>query len=364
MHILKKYILSEWFSLFLLSLVIISFVLVIGNVFKMVELIVAKGVDPVSVGKLFAYLLPSLLIFSIPISVLTGTLLGFGRLSSDNEITAMRASGISLFYIIFDLLLIAGLLSGICLYCNDTLIPQSHFQVRRIMKEIGLKQPTAYLEERTFIKAFQDHIIFIYRIKGNRLEGIRIYQPQGEKPTRTIIAESGEFISIPEKNAVKLILRKGIADEPNFEDPEMFYKVKFKTYRLPLQLEKNDSPQKINKKISEMSSREIREEITKMRRLSVDPTPLIVGLHKKLALSFSSLAFTLIGIPLAIKLNRRERSLGFGLSLIICLIYYMLMVLGEGLAIRGTIDPITGIWLPNTLLAVAGIYLIYKVVEK
>ena len=104
MRILKKYVLSEWLTLFALSLVIISFILVVGNMVKLVELVIAKGVSFIAVFQLFTYLLPSLFVFSIPISILCASLLCFGRLAYDNEITAMRSSGISLYPIVWMIL--------------------------------------------------------------------------------------------------------------------------------------------------------------------------------------------------------------------------------------------------------------------
>ncbi|MCP4649883.1 MAG: YjgP/YjgQ family permease [PVC group bacterium] len=363
MKIIKNYILSEWFSLLVLSIVVISFVLVVGNLVKLAEMIIAKGVTPKDVFGLFLSLLPSLLVFSIPISILTATLLTFGRMAFDNEITALRSSGISLYSIIFSLLCVGIMFSLLCLYFNDSLIPKSHYTMRNIVQEIGIKKPTAYLEEKSFIKAFKNHIIFIYKIHDDTMYDVRIYQPHSDKPTRTIIAQSGAFIPIPEKNALKLELRNGTADEPNFEDPEQFYKFNFKKYHLTLYLNEEQTMRELYKKVSDMTINELKNEIEAMKKINVDVTPLIVGLYRKFSLSFSSLAFVLIGMPLAIRVKRRERSLGFGLSLVICLLYYLIMALGESLALRGKMDPVLGVWLPNIVLLVAGIFLTFKVLE-
>jgi len=365
MRILKNYISKEWFSLFLLSILTVSFVMAVGNIVKLVELVVAKGVAPLTVFKLFTYFLPSLLVFSIPISILTATLLSFGRMAFDNEINAIRSSGISLYPIAFNLLLVGTLLSLLCLHFNDTLIPKSHYNMRKTLREIGIKKPTTYLEERTFIKAFKNHIMFVYKIRDEKLEDVRIYQPQTDKPTRTIIAKKGEFISIPEKGAIKLILKDGMADEPSFDDPEVFYKLKFKTYHLTLYLEDpQQTSEHLDKKVTDMTIRELQMEIEKMKELSIDERPLLVGLYRKFSLSFSGLLFVLIGMPLAIRVKRRERSFGFGISLIICLLYYLLMAVGDSLALRNKINPLLGVWMPNIILFVIGAFLTIKILEE
>lgn len=364
MKTLKSYITAEWFSLFALSILIVSFVLVVGNVVKLVELVIAKGVNIKIVLKLLLYLLPSLLVFSIPISILSATLLSFGRMAYENEITAIRASGISLYPFLFVLLLIGLMFSLLCLYFNDSLIPKTHYLTRTTIKEIGIKKPTTYLEEKTFIKAFKDYIMFIYKIKGDYLEDIRIFQPQVDKPTRTITAARGEFIAIPEKSAIKLILKNGTADEPSFDDPSVFYKLNFKNYNLTLSLKEKQNMQKLDKKVTDMTINELKDEIRKMRQLKIDERPLLVGLYRKYSLSFSSLIFILIGVPLAIRIKRRERSLGFVLSLIICLLYYLFMALGESLALRNKIYPSIGVWLPNIIFLLIGLVLSYKILEE
>ena len=138
-------------------------------------------------------------------ATLTACLLGFGRLASDNEITAIRASGISIFRIATPVIIMSIIISLFLIPLNDQLIPKARFISRSILKEIGMKRPTAFLEAGTFIKDFENYIIFIYAIEGNKLRNIRIYQPQEGKQTRTVVAEEGEIIPIPEKNIIKFI---------------------------------------------------------------------------------------------------------------------------------------------------------------
>ena len=364
MKTLKNYLNQEWFSVFLLALVIITFILVVGNIVKLVELVITKGIKPSIVLKLFIYLMPKLLIYSIPISILTSTLITIGRLSYDNEITAIRSSGISLFPILFNLLLIGLLFALICLYFNDSLIPRANYASRKILQQIGEKRPTAYLEEKTFIKAFKDCIIFIYKIKDNYLEDVRIYQPQTDKPTRTIIAETGEFIFIPEKNEVKLMLRSGTADEPSFEDPQNFYKLNFSNYQITLNLKEHQNFEALEKKVADMTLSELQVEIEVMKIMGVDYRPLIIGLYRKVSLAFSSIVFMFIAMPLAIRIRQREKSLSVALSLIICLLYYLVLATGEGLALQNKLPPFWGVWMANIVFLTLGIILAAKVLQE
>ena len=220
-----------------MALGVLTFVMILGNLIKIAELVINKGVDIFSVSKLFLFMIPYLLTYTLPIAALTAVLLSLGRLSSDNEIVAIRASGINLFSLILPLLIVGIILSLMLVIFNDRVIPYAHYATRKTLMEVGVKNPTAALEPGVFINSFEKYILFIYRIEENKLFNVRIYEPQGEdKPTRTIVAKRGEFIAIPEKNMVKLKLIDGTADEPDPENPTNFYKLNFKTYFMTLNL--------------------------------------------------------------------------------------------------------------------------------
>lgn len=363
MKILRKYVLKELIGPFFFSFVVFTFVMLLGNIIKLADLVINKGVDFLSVCKLFFYMLPWLFTFTIPMAVLTGTLLSFGRLAADNEITAMRASGISLYKLILPLLIVGLVISLISVELNDWILPRLRFASRRLIVQIGVKNPTAYLEAGTFIKAFKNYIIFIYGIDKNKLTNIRIYQPQEGRPTRAIIAAKGEFDYIPEKDAIRLKLMNGTSDEPNPRDPNNFYKLNFKTYYTTLDL-KEGRDMNIEKKKSDMSIAELKDEIKKLAAEGVNPAPLIIEINKKISYSFSSLIFILIGIPLALMARRGERAIGFGLSLCVIVLYYILLLGGEALSIKGALNPALGVWLPNIILGSIGLILIFRTVER
>jgi len=189
MRILRTYVLKELLGPFILSLIVLTFVLLMGNIVKLAELVINKGVNILDVGKLLLFLIPYLLSYTLPMSVLTGLLLAMGRLSHDNEITAIRACGVGMGRLMLPILVIGLILSLFSVNLNSEILPKAHYASRTTLKEIGIKRPTAYLEPGTFIKTFEDYIIYIYSIRGNKLRHVRIWQPQKEgRATRTIIS--------------------------------------------------------------------------------------------------------------------------------------------------------------------------------
>jgi len=365
MKILRNYFLKEFIGPLFLSLGVLSFVMVlVGNLKKIADLVINKGVDIVSVLKLFLLMTPYIVTYALPISVLIAVLISLGRLSSDNEIIAIRASGVNLFSLIFPLLLLGLILSLSLVIFNDRAASYAHFAYRKTLISVGMKNPTAAFEEGVFINSFQKYILFIYHVdqKNNKLGNVRIYEPQGEdKPTRTIVAKSGEFITVPEKNTVKLKLMDGTSDEPDPESPTSFYKLNFKAYFMNLNPAGAQEKRVIEKKPKEMTIQELRGKIAELKKSGIDsPTPLIIEIYEKITLAFSCFVFILLGSSLAIITRRREKSINLGIAILIMIIYYPLLIGCEALGIEGLIPAQLAMWIPNILFGLVGGFLTFK----
>lgn len=360
MRILRNYFLKEFIGPLFLSLGVLTFVMLIGNLVKIADLVINKGVDIFSVTKLFIFMIPFLLTYTLPISALTASLLSLGRLSSDNEIIAIKASGINIFRLILPQLVFGLILSLMLVVFNDRVIPYAHFASRKTLMDVGIKNPTAALEPGVFINSFQKYILFIYRIEENKLFNVRIYEPQEGKPTRTIVAKRGEFIAVPEKNMIKLKLIDGTSDEQDPQEPTNFYKLNFKTYFMSLDLAQARKKGDIEKKPKDMTIYELLKEIEKLKKEGVDPTPLITEINMKISLAFSCFIFILLGSSLAIITRRREKSINFGLAFLIAGLFYLLLIGSETLALEGYLDPTIALWIPNIILGAIGTILTVK----
>jgi LPS export ABC transporter permease LptF len=361
MKILRNYFLKEFIGPLFLALALLTFVMILGNLVKIADLVINKGVDIYSIGKLFLFMIPYLLTYTLPIAALTAVLLSLGRLSSDNEIMAIKASGINLFHLVLPLLILGLILSLVLVIFNDRVIPYAHYATRKTLVEVGIKNPTAALEPGVFINSFQNYILFIYGIEQNKLTNVRIYEPQGEgKPTRTIVARKGEFIAMPEKNMIKLKLMDGTSDEPDPENPANFYKLNFKTYFMTLDLGQMQDKDKIEKKPKDMTIRELMNEANKLKKEGIDTSPLVTEINEKIALAFSCFVFILLGSSLAIITRRREKSVNFGIAFFIVGVYYLLLLGSEALSLQGYVNPKIAMWIPNIILGIVGAILTFR----
>lgn len=365
MHILRNHVLKEIRGSFGWAMLVLTFILLVGNVFtKMIDLVINRGVDPVAISQLVAYSTPYICVYTVPMAMLVAVLLAFGRLSADHELTALRASGINLARIVRPVLLLAAILSLFTFYLSDQLASRSHFKMRQISAQIGLQSPTAALEEGVFIKSFGDLVIFIHRIDGDKLQQVRIYQPQANGPTRTIVAERGQLIPLPEQNIIKLKLENGTTDEPDANNPGRFYKLKFGTYFLPLDISGFKFKSNLEKKRKELSVRELWAQFVKLKNDGYVDNYVLTEIHQKIAMALSPLILTLIAIPLGIRTHRSEKSVGFAVALILGTVYWVALIGVSAVAKTGTFPPGIILHLPNVFFLAVGLGLMLKLLKS
>jgi len=366
MKLLRKHILIELIVPFIMSLAVFTFIFLVGNLLRMADLIVNKGVSLWDLLEIISYLVPKLLSFTVPTAALTSILLVFGGFAQNNEILAMKAVGINIFRMMLPVITICFILSLIMLFLNDQILPKAQYAYRKAVKEMVIKKPTAYLEAGRFIKDFKGYIILVKKIEGDNLEGVTIYQPEAGKPTRTIIAERGEVKTSADERSLMIRLFNGTSDEPNPENPDSFYKLDFATFELPpIGLTQDHSA--MRKKIKDLTIDELLgrmdkdnpEHQQKENFLKVLKTEF----HKKISFSFSVFFLALAGLPLAIITRRGEAVISFSLAMGVIAFYYICFVFMKTVALETPIPAGIALWFPNMLMVVASFFLMRRVVK-
>ncbi len=362
MKIIRSYIIRESIIPFILSLAILTCVFLLGNLIQLTNLVINKGVNIVLMGHAFLLYIPVLLGYTIPIACLISTIMTFSRLSSDNEMLAMRACGIHLMRLLAPLFIIGLMVSMFSIILNERIIPYAHHEQRKILKNIGSENPAALLEAGLFIHAFKPQVLFIHRIDGNKMQNVTIYQPQENGQTRTIIAKRGEFTPVPGEEKIKLKLMDGTFDEPNLENKNSYSrKLNFKTYFMTLDV--SDKKGEVEKKPQGMTLKELKTAIDEFNRLFMDPTRLRTEYHRKIAWSFSALCFILLGFPIAVITNKREKSANIVLAIFCGVLYYLISLGCQALSIEHIADPALIMWVPNMIALLAAVFLNYKCVS-
>ncbi len=383
MKILYRYILRQIFGVFFLCLIVFTFVLFIGNMLRIIEMM-SKGIALSIILKFLLFLLPFMLAYSIPMSILTSVLLVFSRLSADNEITAIRASGINLKYLFKPVLICTILVIPLCYYINDNLRPNSIFAGRKLLLELGFQEPTVNLATGRFNEIFPNYVIYVGQKKGKEYKQVVVYKFENDKVNTVINAESGQFLMDEGKNkesgTIAFRLDNGVIEELPKEEQETakLNRIQFDTYNIEFNIKPEiKTATQLSKKDRERTNLELIQRIGHLnndiykpeyklmvKNLIKEISCLRTRIHNRIAMSFSCLAFVLVGIPLGIRVHRSETSVGAGVSLMLVGAYYFLMTLGEAFQDNASLHPWLLMWIPNVIMFCIGIVLIYRVLKK
>ncbi len=233
MRILRTYILRLHLVPFVLGFGVVTFILEMDVLFDYLDLLVNRGVDPAIVGQLFVLSLGYIVALSAPCAVLVAVLMTFGRLSQDNEITALRAGGVNLGSVLLGPIAASVLLTvGLTLF-NNHVLPESNHAFANLLIDIGRMRPTVKLQEGVFITDFPGYNLLVQSVNGrtNELHGVTIYQFNPGGPPRTIIAKRGLLSYTPDGHDAVLELADGEIHEVVAEEQgsRRYHRLVFKT---------------------------------------------------------------------------------------------------------------------------------------
>ncbi len=358
-RVLTRYIFREMAVPFVLCLAILTFTALLSKALKLVDLMVTHGIGFGYVVWFVVSVIPSFLIYTIPISFLVAVLVAFTRLSTDSEITAIKSSGISLLSItkpVFVLAFIAYILTTLStLY----LFPWGNLGLKRLLFEVARTKATAGIDEKTFYDHFKDIVLYVDHIdpKSGELEGIFIAEEKDGK-SNIVLARKGVLVPSRERLSIYLTLYDGAIHREG-EAEEDYHLASFSTYNLRLELKGTNSAP------SDRTNRELYPSELLLRIKDVvakgnNPAPFIIDFHKRFALPASVFVFALLGVPLGLQRVRTARFTGFTIALAVVLIYYILSTALEGLGENGAIDPVVSVWGSDIIMAIAGIYIFHR----
>jgi lipopolysaccharide export system permease protein len=398
MNILSRYIVREHIGPFFLSLFIITGVLLLNQIIKLMELIFVKGLPLLIILEVFLLSLCFLIVMSVPMAVLVATIMAFGRLSEDHEITAMKANGISIYSLLSPILIASSILAVLLVLFNNHVLPETNHRLKNLMSDIGRKRPTITIQEGIFIDDFKGFRLLIDQVddRTNRLYGVKIIDHREEDSPKTIVAEEGEIYSPEDRDLFVIQLENGLITEVDSEDPSEFRRLEFQKYTLNLPIDdkfsRNERSYRGDREkstgmmlddIEKMESsivryrdeleeyelpdseerfpdqeRNIKRLKSLIRGKSTQIDRLQVEIHKKFAISIACICFILIGAPLGAIPKKGGTGLSLGIALVLFLIYYLCLIGGEDLADRGIVPAFWAMWSPNILITIIGAYLI------
>ena len=355
-HLLVEMLLSAG-----VSLVVLSTVLLLANILKLTELVVYHRVEIKIVLTILACLLPYVFVYTLPMSTLMGTLLAFTRISGDNELTALKASGVSVYQMLPPVLSLSMAATVVTAVLSLWVQPLGHNVLKTMAKGLVTKRPEVRIKEKVFLGLARGIVIYVDRVErpGGRLWGVLINDTRLSSVHRIIIGRRGRIVTGTAGKAKALMVFQGVIQtlKTGQDKPTT---VGFKVLSLPLtQRGRVLAATGRRKHPKEMSLGEMFKQADlagpgKRRR------HILVNLHQRFSLPIACLIMGLLGLPLGIQTRRGGRAGGVMAGLVVFIVYYLFMSSAYAFGKSGALPPEIGVWLPNAFFGVLGIYMIRK----
>lgn len=375
MRIFNWHITKNLLGTLLLSLGILVFVMMSVHLFRAFAML-SSGVSPLLLGKMLVYLLPEVLRYALPFSILVSTVLVFSRMSADNEIVALKASGVGIWQIVAPALALALIICAASLWLSADIAPRLRYAGERLRWQAVTTNPLALLEPGTITRLSSQTSIRV----GSRDEGpgllkdIHLYQTDSQAGTlRDITAESCMIEARPDERELLLTLYNfTIAERPlSTKSVDAYRDANDRNPRflagdaLTMHLEYGtlQDRKSLTRKLSMMPVKMLLGDIVWSESQGEDVTKHWYAFHERLALAFSPLAFLLLGIPFGIRNRRSEAASGLLICLVMALAYYGVMLLCNSLIHHPRLHPEYIIWLPNIAYQIGGLLALRKIAQ-
>lgn len=370
-HILKEILISTG-----LAMGLFVFVLLMGNAIRdIAELVAAGKLGPLIFLKLLGLLIPYVAAYALPLGMLTGTLMALGRLSSQQEITAMKSAGVSLYQVATPVFFISffGMVAGVLV--NLHFAPQSRLAYKELMAEAVTQNPVGFIEEKRFIHEFPGYVIYMGAQEEGLMKDFWIWELDEENRVKLFLRAAEGAVHFDESsNELVLTLRNGTAEQRDEANPENFAGAPDKSLyfgELPIALPLGEifgerRGVKIRTKymnfaqLMEHRQRALEREAEAGTGLSEDRLKLQMHLQKNFAMAFSVFSLAVFGVPLAIRLGRKESYANLGIALVIAMSYYFLMIMVSWLEGNPALRPDLLIWLPNIFFQAVGFWMLFR----
>jgi len=335
-----------------------------ANLIRVFELI-SKGVPILTAFLFLVYYMPLLLSLTIPFSILVATMLIFGRMSADNEITAMRACGISILQIISPIIILTFLITCGCLWLQMYVGPKFAGEGKILVKRVFVEHPIPMIKINTD-NEFEDFIINVRNItSAGDLEDIQIYEfnTQKDRIVNDIRAARGKVTVDKEKQVMRTVLYNAFIQQ--YEKDSTMPKISSsEEVTIPFNYGEKFNRRKLTLKPKYLTLRHLFGRIILDIKRKKDTTYLEVEMNRRIALGLSPLAFLLLGMPLAIRTSRRETSVGLFPSVILGGLFYFSIIIFQTFDTKPQLYPQVLLWIPTVLYQVGGSFFIWRIARR
>jgi lipopolysaccharide export system permease protein len=359
-RILFRYLVSEILPPFFVGLLAFTLILLVGRMLKLIELVVTRGVPLVQISKLFMLILPTFLEMTVPMAFLLAILLGLGRMSNDQELLAMKASGVSPTQILWPAATIAGVIALATFALTLFVRPAANFALKKELYNIAKHRIGTALREKVFNDDFPKILIYVEEIipPGNIAQGVLIVDNRERSREDIILGKVARITSYEQTNTLGLRLFDGSLYEREENRPG-FSQTRFNIYDFKIDFDELvGSVRQRESGPKEMPLGELLETIENKENRGVQATSERMELHQRISFGFVPLIFCILGVSLTLlpRPSRANRSWGLMLCIFWLMAYYALLSFGKALGDKSILDPVAALWLPNVVVGAIAVH--------
>jgi LPS export ABC transporter permease LptF/LPS export ABC transporter permease LptG len=367
--LIDRYILKEIVPFTLLGLVLFTFVLLLPQIAELMGFLVSRSADPVTVLRVFWNFLPHILALTIPMSVLLGILLAFGRMGSESELIALRASGVSPARLLRPVVAVALTATLVTFYITAVAYPNANRNYRDLISNLVASQAQTAIRARVFTDDLLPSgtlVLYASDVIASTGEWRDLFLKDMRDPRkpRIVLARGGRLVVDREAAEARLDLEQATVYSYEPTHSEIWEEHQFAKGQMALPFQ-DLMPARVEifKGPREMTLGDLALAIAKAKREGAAPMRLAilkVEWHKRFSIAVTCLVFGLLGVGLSLGQKKEARSAAFGLSIAAIFVYYVSWRFGEQFAATAQLDPLPAMWAANILFGLLAVWLIAR----
>ncbi len=358
---LDRYFIREVLPPFLLALLVLTFILQIPPVMEVAEKLVAKGVPWPTIGRIMATLLPQALGITIPMALLVGLLVGLGRLSGDRETVALQACGVSVYRMLRPVLVVAMLAWALTSWTLIEAMPRANQTYREIVYNIVAARAENEVRPRVFFEDFPNLVLYVRDTPPDGHGWLDVFLADMRNPAQPeiFVTRRGRMVLDRDERRVDMVLEDGAQHRIPADSPEKYEIQRFRRMTIGLDPETVFPRGGLQPGINEMTIPELRREADLRRDQGISPHNELMAIQKKFTIPFACFVFALLGVGLGVTSRKDSKQGSFVIAVAVIFLYYIFMYSGEAMAKAQWVSAAFAMWLPNVVLGLAGLALVY-----
>ncbi len=360
--LIYSYLATEMLGPFFASFLIMNCVFFLVKLIPFLNFVLELNIGLADFIRLFSYLFPNIFLYSIPMAAMLGITIGFARLSSDSEILALKASGISIYQILPPVVIVAGLIALLTGFVSIKLIPQSAVAMKQLSYQLLKEKISSGIKEHVFTEALGDVVVYVDKI--DKITGewtdVWVSDMRGVDNPIVTMASTGQMDSSIENMMVSIALRNGSLHKPGIDNAQI---VQFNQYQINIPLQLPDVKATRLKKTA-LTMAELRMEAQQAQKSVQERRTILIEFHKRLVLPVGCLIISLIGLPLGLQARPGKKAIGIQAGLAIFVFYYVFFTFGKALAEQGILPVWLAMWSPNGFFSGLTLFWIIRIANE